>query len=81
MIPQRIIDQYIQYCQEENLAHFSVSTMRRILSACPASVRKSLQGLDYVAAEGAKAFDDLVSILQRLSDYDPEKREKRIASN
>lgn len=70
MVPQRIIDQYIQYCKEENHVHFSVSTMRRILAACPASVRKSLQGLDYVAAEGAKAFDDLVLVLQRLSDYD-----------
>ena len=33
--------------------------MTRILSECSASVRKSLQGLDYFAAEGARAFDDL----------------------
>ena len=43
--------------------------MLRILSACTATVRKSLQGLDYIAAEGAKAFDDLISILDRLGDY------------
>ncbi|CAH3040100.1 unnamed protein product, partial [Pocillopora meandrina] len=34
-------------------------TMTRILSECSASLRKSLQGLDYFAAEGARAFNDL----------------------
>ena len=42
--------------------------MLRILSACTATVRKSLHGLDYIAAEGAKAFDDLISVLERLGD-------------
>ena len=36
--------------------------MLRILSACSATVRKSLQGLDYVAADGASAFDDLAKL-------------------
>ena len=40
----------------------SKSIMLRILDACKATVRKSLQGLDYIAAEGAKAFDDLIVI-------------------
>ena len=40
-----------------------------ILSACMATVRKSLQGLDYIGTEGAKAFDDLISILEKLGDY------------
>ena len=31
----------------------------RILNVCSASVRNSLQGLDYFTAQGAKAFDDL----------------------
>ena len=43
--------------------------MLRILSCCSATVRKSLQGLDYIAAEGAKGFDDLHSILDRLGEY------------
>ena len=36
----------------------SHSTLCRILKVCPASVRKSIQGLDNVSAEGAKAFDE-----------------------
>lgn len=39
--------------------------MTRILSECSASVRKSLQGLDYFAAEGARAFDDLSLVLEQ----------------
>ncbi|KAL9981740.1 hypothetical protein ACROYT_G010483 [Oculina patagonica] len=31
-----------------------------------ASVRKSLQGLDYIAADGGKAFDDLIEMLPKL---------------
>ena len=31
-------------------------------------VRKSLHGLDYFAAEGAKAFDDLVAIVEKLGE-------------
>ena len=31
-------------------------------------MRKSLQGLDYFAAEGAKAFDDLIAIVEKLGD-------------
>ena len=37
--------------------------MTRILSECSASVLKSLQGLDYFAAEGARAFEDLAVVL------------------
>ena len=34
-------------------------------SECSASVHKSLQGLDYFAAEGAWAFDDLSLVLEQ----------------
>ena len=68
LIPQRIVAQYRQYCEEMNFTPFSESTMLRILSSCSASVRKSLQGLDYIAADGAKAFDDLIAMVQRLGD-------------
>ena len=37
--------------------------MTRILSECIASVRKLLHGLDYFAAEGARAFHDLSAVL------------------
>jgi hypothetical protein len=31
-------------------------------------MRKSLQGLDYFSADGAKAFDDLQEVLEKLGD-------------
>lgn len=68
MIPQRIADQYKQHCFETNFTPFSKSTMLRILSCCSASVRKSLQGLDYFTAEGGKGIDDLVSIAEKLGE-------------
>ena len=40
----------------------------RILAVCPASVRKSLQGLDYVSSAGAQAFEHLADIVERLGD-------------
>lgn len=63
MIPQTIAKQYIQYCSESGFVPFSERTMLRILSECSASVRKSLQGLDYNTSEGAKAFDDLSKLI------------------
>ena len=69
MIPQRIVKQYKQYCLETNFVPFSESTMLRILSECKASVRKSLQGLDYFAAEGSRAFEDLNEILERTLQH------------
>ncbi|XP_073245751.1 uncharacterized protein [Porites lutea] len=54
MIPQRIARQYAQYCHETGFKPFSERTMLRVLEECKASVRKSLQGLDYVAADGAR---------------------------
>ena len=41
--------------------------MLRVLSEYSASVRKSLQGLDNYAAEGARAFDDLAGIVENIS--------------
>ena len=41
--------------------------MLMILSECSASVRKSLQGLDSYAAEGARAFDDLAGVVENIS--------------
>ena len=41
MIPQRVVQQYKQYCMESNFKPFSESTMLRVLSECSASARKS----------------------------------------
>ena len=66
MIPERIVAQYTQYCEEVSFTPFSRTTMLRILSSCAATVRKSLQGLDYIAADGGKAFDDLIAMVPKL---------------
>ena len=69
MIPQRITQQYIQYCSESGFVPFSERTMFRILSECSASVCKSLQGLDYIAAEGTKAFDNPSNLAKQTCNY------------
>ena len=68
MIPSRLVRQYQVYCKETGFKPFGASTMLRILSACSATVRKSLQGLDYTAAAGAKGFDDLGTLIERLEE-------------
>ena len=67
MIPNRIVLQYKCFCAESNFTPFSDSTVLRVLSECSASVRKSLQGLDYLAADGSRAFDTLADIVEVLS--------------
>lgn len=67
MIPRRICEQYSAFCNETYFETFSQRTMLRILSACSSSVRKSLQGLDNYAAEGAKAFDELIVVAEKCA--------------
>ena len=68
MIPQRIVRQYTQYCKETGFEAFSERTMLRVLNECKASTRKSLQGLDYSAADGARAFDELEGLVLQLGE-------------
>ena len=68
-VNERIIDQYIHYCKESDKIPLSRSTLRRILSACQASSRKSLQGLDYYSTEGSNAFDDLIKLADKLVEH------------
>ena len=68
MISQRIARQYTHYCQETGFKPFSERTMLRVLAECKASVRKSLQGLDYFAADGARAFEDLDNLVRHLGE-------------
>ena len=70
MIPQRIVEQYTAFCQETGFLPFSKRTMLRILSECSASMRKSFQGLDSYAAEGARAFDDVAGVVENISTID-----------
>jgi hypothetical protein len=67
-VNERIINQYEQYCKEINRNPLSRSTLRRILSACKASVRKCLQGLDNFHSEGSKAFDDILELIDNLGN-------------
>ena len=68
MIPERIVQQYQAYCKESNITSLSRSSLLRILEVCSPSVRTSLQGLDYITASGAKAFDDLENAADKLGD-------------
>lgn len=68
MIPERIVIQYTKYCEEVGFQPFGRTTMLAILANCSATVRKSLQGIDYIAAEGSKAFDDLCLVVNRLEE-------------
>lgn len=67
-VNEHIINQYLQCCSESGRDPLSRSTLGRILSACCASTRKSLQGLDYFVSEGCKAFDDLQELTDKLAD-------------
>lgn len=62
----------MQYCLENKSVPFSERTMLCILSECSASVRKSLQGMDYFAAEGTRVFDVISNL---ISDVDGTLRE------
>ena len=68
MIPAQIVKQYESHCNESGFSPMSTSTLCRILNVCSASVRKSLQGLDNFSAEGAKAFEELQEIVEKLGD-------------
>lgn len=68
LIPETIVRQYLAYAVESNFQPLSRSTLLRILSVCSASVRKSLQGLDYISSAGTQAFDDLSVVVNQLGD-------------
>lgn len=68
LIPAQIILQYQAYCKDTDFKPASRSTLYRILNVCSASVRKSLQGLDYISASGAEAFDSLEEVVEKLGN-------------
>ena len=75
LIPTRLVNQYFQYCQETGFTNpLPRSTLMKILSeSCSASVRRCMQGLNNYLAEGARAFDELSSIVDKLSEIGLEK--------
>ena len=68
MIPNRLVKQYQSYCDETKFTPSSPATMLRVLTTCAASVRTSIQGLDYIASDGAKGFEDLSRIVKTLKE-------------
>ena len=74
-VNERIINQYLQCCNETGRDLLRRSTLRRILSACRTSTRKSFQGLDYLVSGGCKAFDDLHELTDKLADCGHEANE------
>ena len=54
-----MIEQYLEYCKEQCHEPLSRSTLFKILEVRGASQRKSLQGLDNTAADGAAGFQML----------------------
>ena len=68
VIPERVIQQDNLFCTETGFAPMGRSTLHNILDVCSASVRNSLQGLDYFTAQGTQAFDDLESVVDKLGE-------------
>ena len=68
MIHERVVKQYLAYCDESGFKPLSRSTLLRILAVCPASTRKSFQGLDYISSAGPQAFEDLIDIVERIGN-------------
>lgn len=68
LIPEQVVQQYHSYCQETGFEPMSRSSLCRVLKVCSASVRKSLKGLDYFSSDGAKAFDEMEEVVEKLGD-------------
>jgi hypothetical protein len=71
LIPSRIIAAYKQFCKDsdKDFKPLNDTCLFEILSGCSASTRKSLQGLDYFAADGANAFDILRNLCDELATF------------
>ena len=68
-ISEQIVKKYQVYCMETGFSlSLSRSSLCRILKVCSASTRTSLDGLDYFSAEGAKACDELIGVVDKLGD-------------
>ncbi|KAK3747366.1 hypothetical protein QZH41_005267 [Actinostola sp. cb2023] len=63
-----IIPQYLEFCMETEFEPVSRSTMWRVLEVQEGSQRKSLQGLDNTAADGADGYEALLKIVDNLEE-------------
>ena len=63
-----LISQYMQYCEEQKVSLLSRATLFRILKIREASERKSLHGIDNIAADGSLGFEKLKQIVFEMED-------------
>ena len=68
MIPTRIIRQYYIFCEENSpgFRPLGQSSLYSLLDVCKASTRKSLQGINYFAADAGEAFDSIEKLIDEL---------------
>ena len=69
-----MIEQYLEYCKEQCHEPLSRSTLFKILEDREASQRKSLQGLDNTAADGAAGFQTIETLVETLEKGGMEKQ-------
>ena len=69
IIPGRIVNQYMTYCQESRFTPLSRATLLRIFSKCATSVRTSVEALGYLSSAGGHAFDNLCDVVETLGDF------------
>ena len=69
-----MIHQYQQYCDEEKFSPLSIRTLYKILGVREASQRRSFQGLDNIATDGAAGFETLEKMLDELKTLGVEPR-------
>ena len=69
MIPTRIIRQYYIFCEDNSFGFrpLGQSSLYSLLDVCKASTRKSLQGINYFAADAGKHLTQLKSSLTNFT--------------
>ena len=70
-----MINQYLQFCAEQNFEPLSRATLFRILEVREASQQKSLSGLDNTAADGSTGFERLLGVVDELDQIGLDKHE------
>ena len=63
-----LISQYVQYCEEQKVGPLSRATLFRILKIREASERKSLHGIDNIAADGSSGIEMLKQIVSEMEE-------------
>ena len=68
-----IIEQYFKHCSDDDFEPLGRSTLFQSLKVRESSQRKSLQGLDNIAASGTDGFDMLHKIVDDLEQSGSER--------